>query len=122
MGITIEQRGGSPVAAFFILLLLAAGLAFGLAMVVQSGQLTKHAETAHQGQAWDATLIKNYMDNGQCTPTVYTCPNAVPPFRVRWCAMNGKKAIGLIESDDQYEDVITGFMGNIKYWENRCGP
>ena len=77
---------------------------------------TKHAETAHALEAWNAVTIADYM--GNCPDQVkFMCnDNAIKYF----CpAPDGKGLLGLLVSNDGFPMIITGFKARASFWQNK---
>jgi hypothetical protein len=107
----------APVLPLLLLaLLLLAAIGIGLLQYAEL-PFTKHALEAHAGEKWNATSIAEYFDQGGCTPTEYACPDL--DFRVAYCEIDGGKSIGLTIGL-KVQQIITGFMANTEYWQNRC--
>ena len=79
--------------------------------------LTEHALDGHQDEKWNAASIQSYFSYGNCSPQKYVC--SAYDLEVHYCVMNDKKAIGLIVGA-KIRQIVTGFMGTIDYWKNRC--
>ena len=78
--------------------------------------MTEHALEAHQFETWNPVSIAAYYDAGKCKPKMYACDD----FTVHWCDMGNNKAIALVIGK-YVKQIITGYMGNVDYWRNRCG-
>ena len=98
-------------------LLLAPGALRASVAIKDSLPLSQHALTGHQGQAWNAASIQDYMNRGRCTPKQYSC--AALDFTVRYCEIKPGLSIGLIIGST-VRQVVTGFAAKTKYWESRC--
>ena len=79
--------------------------------------LTKHAEESHSTQTWNAIQIQRFFNEGGCTPKNYECPQ--DDYTVHYCELNAGKAVGLIIGRT-VEVIITGFMADTSYWQDRC--
>ena len=79
--------------------------------------MTKHAEESHSTQIWNATQIQRFFNEGGCTPKNYECPQ--DDYTVHYCELNAGKAVGLVIGRT-VEVIITGFMADTSYWQDRC--
>jgi hypothetical protein len=79
--------------------------------------LSEHARTGHNQDAWNAVLIQQHMAAGRCKPKMYQCPGK--DIDVVYCKENNGMALGLIIGRT-VEQVITGFMAPLGYWQDRC--
>jgi len=79
--------------------------------------MTKHAQESHSTQTWNATQIQRFFNEGGCTPKNYECPQ--DDYTVHYCELNAGKAVGLVIGRT-VEVIITGFMADTSYWQDRC--
>jgi len=114
-----DQSGGcvfALVAGAIIALVIGVGIFKWAATTTDTDlPLTRHAQTSHAGQTWNATTIQEYMH--KCTPNEYICPNGV---RVKWCEIKPGLSIGLFVGE-QMKQVISGFAARTEYWQSRGG-
>ena len=96
-----------------------ANVAAAVGALVNPAGMTDHAvdPLAHPGK-WNAETVTEYMNQGKCIPVQYSCPAL--DIDVFYCVMNEKKSIGLIVGHT-IRQAVTGFMGNTRYWQDRCG-
>ena len=80
--------------------------------------MTSHALEGHASDRWNATSIRSYFSNGSCYPQIYYCE--AQDFEVHYCQLDdGKKSIALVVGI-AVKQIITGFMADTTYWQNRC--
>jgi hypothetical protein len=79
--------------------------------------LSKHAQTGHNGQEWNAETIRDSMGRRECTWKEYVCADT--DKEIYYCQVSPSRSIGLVVGRTTRQ-IITGFVGPTKYWQSRC--
>ena len=107
------------IAALIALLALAAAIAIPKLSDLPNLPRTKHAESAHTGQAWDVDSIIAVMSGGGCgTVNTYVCDDGTFLYI---CSNpdNISQLLGLVVSQTT-EKVITGYTARESYWTGKA--
>ena len=116
-----DQSGGcvfALVAGAVIALVIGIGIFKWAATTDTDLPLTRHAQTSHASQKWNAVTINEYMRTSGCQVKEYLCPNGT--IKVRYCQNpdNPELSLGLFVGAE-IEQIISGFTGRESYWKNR---
>lgn len=107
----------------WLVLALIALLAYIVAIVPGLADLPKlpqtdHAQSGHEGQAWDAAAIVTAMSGGNCGPVdIYQCDDDTFVYTCQ-DPLNAARLLGLRVGATSHK-IITGHTARTSYWQNQ---